>query len=243
MKFKVCTCWDDGVVNDIRLAGLFRKYGAKATFNLNPGLLKEERTESRWADPLHDGWACRGFCTGKLALRDVPEVYAGFELASHCWRHENAGSIPDADWIKAALDARHWLEDVAQKPCLGFAWPCGISTPGTVAALRAAGFAYGRSTKTADDVLRDNPEPMTLKSNCHFQDTRRFWSCYKAARESGGVFYFWGHSYEMMDYDRFWEQMENALRYIAEDPDAEWIDVVDAARLVSARNAGAAAGA
>ena len=29
---KVACCWDDGVVNDIRLISLLRKYKAKATF-------------------------------------------------------------------------------------------------------------------------------------------------------------------------------------------------------------------
>lgn len=232
MKFKVCTCWDDGVVNDDRLAGLFRKYGAKATFNLNPGLMGETRGRNSWIAPGQEDWSYRGFRAGKLALRDIPEVYAGFELASHCWRHENAGSIPDGDWIRAAVDARNYLEDVVQRPCRGFAYPCGISTPGAVAALRQAGFAYARTTKNVDNFLSDNPEPLTLAANCHYLDTRRFWSCYKSARERGGVFYFWGHSYEMMEYDGSWNYMESCLRYIADDPDAEWITVEDAAGLL-----------
>ena len=37
-KVKVAQCWDDGVCNDIRVTDILRKYNAKATFNLNPGL-------------------------------------------------------------------------------------------------------------------------------------------------------------------------------------------------------------
>ena len=233
MKFKVCTCWDDGVLNDAPLAGLFRKYGAKATFNLNPGLMGQERTQSVWVAPGDaSSWSCRGFRTGKLSLRNIPEVYVGFELASHCWKHENADTLPPEKWIECAVSARKYLEDVVQKPCTGFAWPCGIYTDDTVAALRAAGFSYGRSTKNTADALGDNPEPMALKSSCHFQATD-FWRRYEDAKAKGGVFYFWGHSYEMFDYKRFWDQMEGALRYIAEDPDAEWIDVVDFARMLA----------
>lgn len=231
MKFKVCTCWDDGVLNDERLAGLFRKYGAKATFNLNPGLMSETRGTSFWVEPGDTRWNCRGYCTGKLALRDIPEVYAGFELASHCWKHENADTLPPEKWIECAVSARKYLEDIVQRPCTGFAWPCGIYTDGTVAALREAGFSYGRSTKNTADVLGDNPEPMALKSNCHFQ-AGDFWSKYMSARERGGVFYFWGHAYEMFDCEQLWNQMEGKLRYIAEDPDAEWINVVDLARML-----------
>ncbi len=232
MKFKICTCWDDGVVNDARLADLFRKHGAKATFNLNPGLMVGERHANRWMPPETREWSYNGFRAGKLALGDIPEVYAGFELASHCWRHENAGSLPDDAWIASAMAARKFLEDIMQRPCTGFAWPCGVFTPGTVEALRAAGFSYGRTTQYTADVLGGNPEPMALKSSCHFM-SRDFWPRYDAEKARGGVFYFWGHSYELYEYDPLWVQLEGKLRAIAEDPDAEWINVVDLAHMLT----------
>ena len=37
----VAMCWDDGPATDIRLAEIFRKYEAKATFNLCPQLIKD----------------------------------------------------------------------------------------------------------------------------------------------------------------------------------------------------------
>ena len=40
---KVVQCWDDGVINDVRLTNLLRKYGAKATFNLNPGTMDPDK--------------------------------------------------------------------------------------------------------------------------------------------------------------------------------------------------------
>ena len=39
---KVAQCWDDGVATDIRLIEILRKYNAKATFNLCPGLIPEK---------------------------------------------------------------------------------------------------------------------------------------------------------------------------------------------------------
>ena len=42
-KMKVVQCWDDGVITDIRLIEILKKYNAKATFNLNIGLMKPER--------------------------------------------------------------------------------------------------------------------------------------------------------------------------------------------------------
>ena len=39
---KVAQCRDDGVATDIRLIEILRKYNAKATFNLCPGIMAEE---------------------------------------------------------------------------------------------------------------------------------------------------------------------------------------------------------
>lgn len=225
-KMKVVQCWDDGVINDERLAEMFRRHGAKATFNLNPGLMKEDsRIDCGW---VKQGEGTRnhnfGFAAGKLSHRDIPEVYKGFKLASHCWRHENAGSIPDADWIRSAMDARKFVEDIVQAPCPGFAWPCGITTPETIALLRENGFAYGRTTKTTFDVT-DCQEPLAISPNCHFK-APDFWERYTKSKEVG-VFYFWGHSYELFQYDAMWDNFEAMVKYISEDPEAEWADVVD----------------
>ena len=230
-KMKVVQCWDDGVLNDIRLTGLLRKYGAKATFNLNTGLMGEQRGVDRWMGREDRGWSHTGFIPGKVSIKDIPEIYAGFQVASHCARHENAGSIPDDQWIKAALDARHALEDIVQRPCLGFAWPCGVDTPSTIALLRENGFKYGRSTRNTWDVTKC-PEPLSLATNCHFQ-SNEFWARYEKAKETG-VFYFWGHSYEMFHYDEMWAHFEEKIRYITEDPDTEWADVIDIVPLLKA---------
>ena len=221
---KIAQCWDDGVQNDISLVELLRRYGAKATFNLNPGLMGETRTPNRWADRAHAGWSFNGFVSGKLSRNDIAEVYSGFQVASHCWCHETVGRRPDDVWIKAAVDARHYLEDIVQRECPGFAWPCGTYSPETVALLRQNGFAYGRTTVSVDDVTACT-EPMALHPNCHFM-ARDFWDRYERARATG-VFYFWGHSYEMYEYPPLWDQFEQKIRAISEDPENEWVDVVD----------------
>ena len=221
---KVVQCWDDGVVNDIRLAEIFRKYNAKATFNLNPGFHSQERIPAVWNPPGHVGWSCKGYSGGKVGLKELKEVYSGFQVASHCWRHELAGSLPDAEFAKSALDARRFLEDIFQQECRGFAWPCGKYTPGTMDALREAGFAYGRTVENSLDV-RSCKDPMAFNPSCHFQDNN-FWKLYAQAKETG-VFYFWGHSYEMLDSEGMWGQLEGKIRIISEDPDAVWADVID----------------
>ena len=192
MGIKVACCWDDGVYNDIRLTELLRQYGAKATFNLNPGLMQEERVPSRWTGVGEDG-GCAGFLVGRVGLREVREIYAGFQVASHCWRHENVRNNADA-FLAEAIHARRWLEDTFERPCPGFAWPMGWATPEAAAQLREAGFAYGRTTANTDAVTQC-ADPLRLQPSCKFNDGA-FYAKYQAAKAGDGVFYFWGHSYE-----------------------------------------------
>ena len=69
------------------------------------------------------------------------------------------------------------------------------------------------------------PQPLALASSCHFL-SRDFWSIFEAAKKTG-VFYFWGHSYEMMDCPQIWQRFELAIRLLSEDPEVEWVNVID----------------
>ena len=225
---KVVQCWDDGVINDLRLVEMLRKYNAKATFNLNPGLHEEERKNDCWMPKGYAGWSHKGYFSGKLGKEELLEVYSGFQVASHCTNHETVGRVADEVFVKAAIDARKFLEDLFQQECPGFAWPCGSYSQATADALLEAGFAYGRTTQYAENVL-EYEHPMILHSSCHFQDNL-FYDKYEKAKQGSGVFYFWGHSYEMLDSSGMWEQFEYKLQYIDDDPDAVWFDVIDIMR-------------
>ena len=221
---KVAQCWDDGVATDIRLIEILRKYNAKATFNLCPGTMQEETVPARWTDPFLRRWTFNGFSGGRVGKKDLKAVYDGFQVASHCWKHETAGVVTDAEFLKAATDARNFLEDTLQRECRGFAWPNGKHTPETERMLAEAGFRYGRTTANASDVTA-NPNPLALASNCRFMDPF-FWKIFDEAKRTG-IFYFWGHSYEMMDVPQIWERFEIKIRALSEDPDVEWVDVID----------------
>ena len=216
---KVAQCWDDGVLNDIKVTELCRKYNAKATFNLNPG-------KHNAASRITDGWQFRdtGYYPGKLAWNEVVSVYEGFEVASHGMSHFSAGVVDDKVFVADAVAARKVIEDLFQRECRGFAWPCGKYNDATVEMMKAAGFAYGRTTKYVEQVLPCS-EPMTLHSNCHFMN-ENFWDIFEKAKPCG-VFYFWGHSYEMMDDPALWQAYEDKLKKLNEDPEVEWVNVID----------------
>ena len=216
---KVCQCWDDGVPNDIKVADLCRKYNAKATFNLNPG---RHYLTSR-AD---DGWQFRntGYYPGKLAWNEVKSVYEGFEVASHGMNHLSAGWVDDKVFVADAVASRQVIEDHFQRECRGFAWPCGRFNDATVEMMREAGFAYGRTIQYSEQVLPCS-DFMILRPSCHFMSPE-FWDIFEKSK-IGGVFYVWGHSYEMMEDPVLWQAYEDKLKRLNEDPEVEWINVID----------------
>jgi len=164
-----------------------------------------------------------GFRAGIVGRDIFKEAYKDFPVASHCWHHENAGKIADEQFIEAAMSARKFLEETFDRECTGFAWPCGAYTPETCRLMRQAGFTYGRTCENADDVTQTE-DTMALPTNTHFQATN-FWERYEEAKKASGVFYFWGHSYETLNYEMLWADLEGKIKYISEDPEAQWIDV------------------
>ena len=223
---KVAQCWDDGAYNDIRLTEILRKYNVPATFNITPSWQGEQ---------LRDGWITPdspsqyyfyGYKAGRVGLREMREVYSGFQLASHCMKHEHAHKVSTENFLRSALDARHFLEDMFQQDCPGFAWPYGAYTPETVKALSEAGFKYGRATCDTDDVAAYT-DPMILNPSCHALDGN-FYNLFKTAKENGRkAFYFWGHSYELLDSPGMWNLFEQKIKFLCDDPEVQWCNVID----------------
>jgi peptidoglycan-N-acetylglucosamine deacetylase len=65
---------------------------------------------------------------------------------------------------------------------------------------------------------------MAFHPNCHFL-APDFWVQYEKARESG-VFYFWGHSYELVT-ETMWNDFEKVIERISADSMAVWGNVAD----------------
>lgn len=143
-KLTVVQCWDDGVTADVRLIGILRRYGAKATFNLNLGLHEKQR-----------------------------------------------------------------------KP--------GTYNEAVMEVLREAGHIYARTTQNVDKPFPP-ANAMEFHPNCHFR-AQDIWERYEKARE-GGVFYFWGHSYEMIT-EEMWSTFESMIARISNDPTACWGDLTE----------------
>lgn len=207
---KILQSWDDGVVDDVRLTELLRRHGARATFNLNPGLHQLGRSFG-WRYGDKDVW--------RLGRDELVEVYAGFEIASHSLTHPNLPDLsPEAlDW--EIRESRRRLQDWFQQPVRGFCYPFGGFNPAVKAAIRAAGHVYARTVAYAEPLFPP-ADPLELGVSCHFTDPA-FWSRYERAKAVDGVFLFWGHGYELVD-EAMWADLEHKIAGIGADPAAKW---------------------
>ncbi len=210
---KILQSWDDGVVDDVRLTGLLRRYQARATFNLNPGLHPPGRSFS-WRYGDKEVW--------RLGREELAEVYAGFEIANHSMTHPNLSDLsPEAlDW--EIRESRRLLQDWFQQPVRGFCYPFGSFNAAVKEAIRDAGHVYAR-TVLEYEPLFPPADPLELGVSCRFNDAA-FWTPYERAWAAGGVFLFWGHSYELVS-EAMWADLEEKIARITVDPAAEWASI------------------
>ena len=208
---RVAQSWDDGVVDDIRLIELLRRHHAKATFNLNPGLHHGQRTFS-WRYGDKEVW--------RLGREELPDLYAGFEIANHSFSHPNLPGLSPADLAHEVQDSRTRLQDWFQQPIHGFCYPFGGFDPTVKAAVRQAGHRYARTVTEVETVFPPT-DPLEFGVSCRFTDPL-FWDHYEHAKASNGVFLFWGHSYELIN-EAMWADLEHKIAAIGADPGAEWV--------------------
>ena len=214
---KIVQCWDDGVVDDIRLCEILRAAGARASFNLNPGTHGPQRGGPwRYKD-------CKDVL--RLAKGELAGTYNGFTIANHSVSHPWATRIPIEQWKVEVNDGRKQLQDIFGQKILGFVYPYGDTNPEVAEAVRDAGHIYARSCGNATPCFPP-ADPMFFAPDCHHA-APDFWDRYNKAKSIGSpVFYFWGHSYEMMT-DRDWEEFSGKLDRLNADPDAAWAELPD----------------
>jgi len=213
-SLQVVQCWDDGVTTDGPLIEILQRYGAKATFNLNIGLHQKFR---------HAGWTYHNTQVQRFGISELQDVYDGFCIANHSFSHPHLEHLRSSDLFYEIHEGRDRLQQLFGQPIEGFAYPFGSHTSQLRQQVRQAGHIYARTTQMTSQPFPPE-DPMAFHPTCHFLDPD-FHQCYEQAKASG-VFYFWGHSYEMTT-SSMWEDFERKIRMISEDAASSWKDVVD----------------
>lgn len=202
LRKAVTFSFDDGVRQDLRLMEMFRKYGIKATFNLNSGLSGKE----------HD-WEYRGIHVSRLSPEEIRENYGGFEIAVHTVHHPDLTVLSAEGVIQEVFQDRQALEALAGYPVRGMAYPYGTCSEDLTGLLRSLGICYSRTVKSThaygfpEDYLAWHP-------TCHYmeQDAPKLADQFLAMDSDRlSLFYLWGHSYELDGNDN-WKLMEEFCR-------------------------------
>lgn len=197
--------YDDGVLQDARLAALLRRYHVKGTFNINSGLLGKRG--------IH-----RGVDHSCFEPEQLKEVYDGFEIAMHTCTHIKMAEVSDEVLVREVEEDRRRLEELTGWRVRGLAYPCGSYDRHVMEKLAGLEVLYARTIEETerfdfpDDLLEwrgtcrhTNPNWLAL--------TKKF-----LEPETEGLFFVWGHSYEF-DIHRNWEEMERFCRMVADRDD------------------------
>lgn len=193
--------WDDGIPQDKRNAELLHKHGWRASFFFN----HKSAMVERWKE-----------------LEDL-----GMEVGSHSWSHP-------AYWLQTprrcrdeSVAMRQFLESKVKHPVISFAYPFNYGAAYdamgdyVLRAQREAGYLSCRSTMNGNLSLDDLGEPLAMKTNEHFlKPADRIEAAWqRAATTKRGVFYIWGHSYELVK-ESDWKSFESLLRKYGRRPEA-----------------------
>lgn len=215
-KSKACTfSYDDGVVQDRRLAPLLRQRGIKCTFNLGSGLLGHADMGGFPGKPDLD--------ISKVDAMEVPQLYAGHEIAGHGLYHSALDTIGTPLAAYEITEDKRRLEQIAGKPLKMFAYPFGVYDKEAMELLRLAGYQGARTIQsTGTFAIPENF--LEWHPTCHHNDPRLM----ELAQEFLDgmpffpmLFYVWGHAYEF-DADHNWRVIEQLADFLAAHADQIW---------------------
>jgi peptidoglycan/xylan/chitin deacetylase (PgdA/CDA1 family) len=191
--------WDDGIPQDKRATELLQKWGWRASFFFN----HHSPMVGRWKE-----------------LEDL-----GMEVGSHSWSHPFYPLQSPQRCRDESVLMRLFLESKVGHPVISFAYPFNYGAAYdargdyVLRAQREAGYLSGRSTLNGPLTLDCLGEPLAMKPNAHFLAGRDRieWDWQRAAATPQGVFYIWGHTYEIAS-EADWAAFEDLLKTYGRNP-------------------------
>ena len=207
--------YDDGVTQDVRLIEILNRYGLRATFNLNSGLLGRDGTLVRNGIIVrHD----------KVKAEDVRAIYDGHEVAAHTLTHPCLPCSTDDEVIRQVEEDRQALSLLCGYEVVGMAYPGGdINHDVRVEHLirEQTGIRYARTVDACESFARQSdlfafsPTVYHLDTEAMFALGERF---LVSDEDAPQLFYIWGHAYEFDAWD-FWERFEEFCRMMSGQDD------------------------
>lgn len=211
MKLKAVTfSYDDAVTQDQRLIEMFDRYGMKATFNLNSGLL------GRAGSLVRENVTVAHV---KPRAEEIRAIYQGHEIAAHTLTHPMLPNQTDEEVIRQVEEDRLALSEIAGYEVVGMAYPGGGHDDRVVELIRNhTGIQYARTIISSHDFA---PQTDLLRFRPSVYHHGEFDKMFEMAEEflalqttTPQIFYIWGHAYEF-DIHNTWARMEELCKLIS----------------------------
>ena len=176
--------FDDGVEQDKKIIALMKQYGLKGSFNLNAGLF---------------GYKPRFFNIRRIPKDEIKQVYEGFEIASHGYRHDMFRYMTKKKIEESISNDIRELTAIAGYPIAGFVYPYDMYTKSAEACLRRHGIQYVRRV-FGRKSFHFPDDPYMYVPTCWFNAKNVFQlidDFIQAEPEKENMlFMMWGHGYE-----------------------------------------------
>jgi len=225
----VTTSWDDGHPLDLRLAGMLSRYGVKGTFYV--------ATENR-QKPV-------------MRASELREISRSFEIGAHSLSHRKLRGLSRKTLQQEIRGGKAALEEILGRPVRMFCYPWGRHSRQVRFEVGRAGFVGARTTRQFCLRCKNDPlqMPTTMQAFPHpawryvrhcsrtanWHGMVNFWragptasmahrACdlFHRARQEGGVWHLWGHSWEL-DAFNLWADVEAILRVVGGHSDVRYL--------------------
>ncbi len=188
-KKAVTFSYDDGVIEDRELIGIFNRYGMKATFNLNYGHSGQPKMrldkDGKEIDCSH------------IVLEDEVSLYEGHEIANHTYNHPHLEVISKDEQKKEYLDNKDALEKLFHRKVYGAAYPYGTFNSDSILVQKELGIEYDRTTRSTYSFSLPSSW-LVWAPTIHHRDKKIMDYLEKFFRDDSelSLMYIWGHAYE-----------------------------------------------
>lgn len=221
-----CFSYDDGVLQDRELVGLFRKHHMRASFNLIPGTY-----EKRVMRMDKDG---NEIDCSHLSLAESQKLYAGMEVANHSLTHPWLNALDEEKNRDEILPAQTALEQQFGMSVRGFAYPFGAYGRETLKVLRDLGYVYARPTRSTYRFSAPSSW-LAWQPTIHHRDPL-LWDTldrFLATKEELPVLFVWGHAYEFA-IDHNFDTMDALLSRLEQAEDVSVMTCLEVASYMQA---------
>lgn len=185
--------YDDGVLQDLKLLKLMKRYGLKGTFNLNSGM---------FAGHNH------------IPEHEIGSAYEGFEVAVHSVTHPDLRRLSAPEVLNEVLNDRKKLERLVGYPVRGMAYPGGYLDDHVVELIRCCGIVYARTVATTDN-FSISPEPLRWACSCHHDRLAPLVDGFLRNGDDVRLLSVWGHSYEFDRVENGWKGIEAQMEKLS----------------------------